>query len=72
MFISACPRTTVHVPHQHVHHWPKQEKEPLGWFPPGSYLESTPEEGRFATYKCRGITVEDLIVRSLQKESSNG
>lgn len=62
MFVKSCPDETIHTPHTHVHHWPKQEKEPEGWFPPGSYA-AMPEEGWDATYKCRGITVEDLIVR---------
>lgn len=55
MFIKACPVETPHESHEHVHHWPHLGEEPLGWFPPGTYLESTPPEGHDSTYRCRGI-----------------
>lgn len=60
MFTKPCPEEAVHEPHEHVHHWPKQEAEPEGWFPPGTYMENTLEEGMDAVYRCRGvIPVED-------------
>ena len=58
MFAKECPETAVHETHIFVHHWPKRAEEPLGWFPPGTYMETTPEGGHDTTYRCRGIKAE--------------
>jgi len=65
MFVKECPETTAHESHEHVHHWPKLKEEPLGWFPPGSYMETIPEEGHDGTYRCRGVEAETDNLRTI-------
>lgn len=54
MFFKQCANQLPHEPHEHVWCWVKQQEEPPGWFPPGSY-DSLPEFGHEVTYRCRGV-----------------
>ena len=57
MFTRFCGAMYPHERHDYAHTWHRQETEPEGWFPPGTYV-FMPNRW-IVNYRCRGLAELD-------------